>query len=498
MAKKKHTREETFADRAKKIMVRYKSRLGENLDKDDPLARKAMERELQELAAEQESVKQSMEMDQVSRAMAYGGGLPKMQNGGEEPDDTPFFNPHTGIIDVSQLFTPNRKQEVSHSDSWYTMQGLDPITGKKIQANTSINSSGIYGALTTSNPYPPSSINPNKKVIPATNKVVSVPSAKGVGTVTKSAGTTPAATGQYSITGPATPRYAFDTPEDIARTEAGFMPLGYSKTGLYGPENFPSNAFAQSNAQTESEGEPYIPEKGKMPWTAYAAPAAQLVSSVAKLFNQTGKVPQGEYNPPQEPQYVNADFSPWRQSAREDSVNAQRSIGGSDQYIAKAYQNKISSDYQKTMSNIAAEENKANVEGRNAYNLNKFNTQMQSAKTAADVQLANATLKEARKRDVNATIESMGKEAAMFPQNIAQDKMNRQMMTALSKGFARIDDNGVMWTTPAPGFEESQTGIFVVDGRKYSRNEYYRRYRKYLAEKETKAKTVEETVSKQV
>lgn len=78
MAKKK---EKTFAERAKSIMNKYKNRLGENLDRDDPLAKAALQRELQELAMEQESVKASMQEESIANEMAMGGYLPALYDG---------------------------------------------------------------------------------------------------------------------------------------------------------------------------------------------------------------------------------------------------------------------------------------------------------------------------------------------------------------------------------------------------------------------------------
>lgn len=73
----------TFADRARAITKKYESRLGKDLDKYDPLAKKAMMRELEELQMEQEAMKESMQMEEPM--MAFGGFLDPFAGGGEVP-----------------------------------------------------------------------------------------------------------------------------------------------------------------------------------------------------------------------------------------------------------------------------------------------------------------------------------------------------------------------------------------------------------------------------
>jgi len=92
MAKKKN---KTFAVLAKEIISKYKKRLGENFERDDPMAVEAMNRELQALMAQQEAVRaQTLEGDEVVkcrggriRKRAFGGGLPQRPLGGLLPYD---------------------------------------------------------------------------------------------------------------------------------------------------------------------------------------------------------------------------------------------------------------------------------------------------------------------------------------------------------------------------------------------------------------------------
>ena len=88
MAKK-----QTFAQRAKAIQSKYKKRLGEDLQKNDYLARQAMNMELQKLKEEQENVRMQQGIsdesyDNYNPTMSIhkkGGKLPKLQGGdGEE------------------------------------------------------------------------------------------------------------------------------------------------------------------------------------------------------------------------------------------------------------------------------------------------------------------------------------------------------------------------------------------------------------------------------
>jgi hypothetical protein len=75
----------TFAKRAKAIMSKYKNRLGENLDRRDPLAVAALNRELAELQREQEEVKARVDEQDMANQMAYGGRLPRYTNEGLLP-----------------------------------------------------------------------------------------------------------------------------------------------------------------------------------------------------------------------------------------------------------------------------------------------------------------------------------------------------------------------------------------------------------------------------
>lgn len=97
MAKK----QKTFADRAKQIMNKYKSRLGENFDKGDILALEAMNQELEALRQEQEAVREQMMMEEASQTQglplhAYGDFL------GEPNANTAQINPT--FLKLDQIF----------------------------------------------------------------------------------------------------------------------------------------------------------------------------------------------------------------------------------------------------------------------------------------------------------------------------------------------------------------------------------------------------------
>jgi hypothetical protein len=80
MQKKK----KSFADLAKQILSKYKRRLGEKLDGNDPMAQAAMQKELDALMEEQENVKASMVQSQYQE-MAYGGDLLPFQQNASTP-----------------------------------------------------------------------------------------------------------------------------------------------------------------------------------------------------------------------------------------------------------------------------------------------------------------------------------------------------------------------------------------------------------------------------
>ena len=78
---KKHT----FADEAKRVASRYKNRLGENLDKPDSLAKRALDMAMNTLKDNQEAVKQQEQ--EAMAVKALGGYFNELKKGGviEEP-----------------------------------------------------------------------------------------------------------------------------------------------------------------------------------------------------------------------------------------------------------------------------------------------------------------------------------------------------------------------------------------------------------------------------
>ena len=95
MAKKRN--KISYAEAARKIIQRYKRRLGKDLDQFDSMSVDAMRRELEALMQQQEETRAKMlEADQVKmchggrlRRYGQGGGLPQMQGGG--PFASPYF-----------------------------------------------------------------------------------------------------------------------------------------------------------------------------------------------------------------------------------------------------------------------------------------------------------------------------------------------------------------------------------------------------------------------
>lgn len=90
----------TFAERAKLILNKYKRRLGENFDKNDPISKASMEAELEALKEEQEIYREEQGFNQEEEQPSFrsGGDLPKLQ-GGARTQDINKINPISPRID---------------------------------------------------------------------------------------------------------------------------------------------------------------------------------------------------------------------------------------------------------------------------------------------------------------------------------------------------------------------------------------------------------------
>src|SRR6056297_1514348 len=73
MAKKK----KTFAQKAKEIQNKYKTRLGEDLDGHDKYAQEALKLELEELQKKQMALREKKGLNQPQQQFETGGTLPK-------------------------------------------------------------------------------------------------------------------------------------------------------------------------------------------------------------------------------------------------------------------------------------------------------------------------------------------------------------------------------------------------------------------------------------
>jgi hypothetical protein len=125
-------REKTFAQEAKKIMNRYKLRLGDKFDKNDPLARKAMEAELTALQQKQEEVRMSIG-PQGGQQFAMGGSLPMYDTGGT-------FLPGMGYQEgiAPKLNTPAMATNFSTGINFNTGEGyLNPTLNPTSMGGTS-------------------------------------------------------------------------------------------------------------------------------------------------------------------------------------------------------------------------------------------------------------------------------------------------------------------------------------------------------------------------
>ena len=95
----------TYADQANKIIKRYKLRLGENLDKHDPLAMKGLEQELNALKGEQEAFKLKQQEDNFNNQFFDNNNdnnLPQYEFGNNDP---PYSNKIAGeyIVDDDDI-----------------------------------------------------------------------------------------------------------------------------------------------------------------------------------------------------------------------------------------------------------------------------------------------------------------------------------------------------------------------------------------------------------
>ena len=105
----------TYSDEAKRILGRYKNRLGKDLDKPDALAKKSLDIEIAKLKEEQEYSKAIDQQQQQIKA--YGGYLKKLAMGGpgEPPtraipmDVNSFAARLTGDVSDTTMYSPQAK-----------------------------------------------------------------------------------------------------------------------------------------------------------------------------------------------------------------------------------------------------------------------------------------------------------------------------------------------------------------------------------------------------
>lgn len=135
MAKKK-----TYAQEAKSIMNRYKLRLGENFDKNDRLAEKAMEAELASLRERQEADRASLFPEEQAEQFANGGILPKYQYGGVY-NFTPGAAPKLNMPDLGSLSAFQQAQ------SGFNL-GSDPSTFGDFVGSTTGSTGGAADTFT--------------------------------------------------------------------------------------------------------------------------------------------------------------------------------------------------------------------------------------------------------------------------------------------------------------------------------------------------------------
>lgn len=128
---KKHT----FADEAKRVASRYKNRLGENLDKPDSLAKRALDMAMNTLKDSQEAVKQQEQEAMAIKAM--GGYLDALATGGPiktksgkklQNFDYKEFDPNFPVFELGANETlptlPKKEGGVRHGGNTSTYEAI--------------------------------------------------------------------------------------------------------------------------------------------------------------------------------------------------------------------------------------------------------------------------------------------------------------------------------------------------------------------------------------
>lgn len=155
----------SYAKRARAIIAKYKRRLGEKLDGNDPMAQAAMQKELDELMMDQENAKASMVQNQYQE-MAYGGKLPMMLDGGTNPldpktpydpfayDDPNFYTGgkadfqtqglgYTTSIPGTKKFSTIVNVPKDKTNSWWSQIPMESKIGAGIQGITALTQMGL-------------------------------------------------------------------------------------------------------------------------------------------------------------------------------------------------------------------------------------------------------------------------------------------------------------------------------------------------------------------
>lgn len=401
----------TFAEEAKRIMNKYKARLGKDLDKDDPLARKAMERELSELAAQQEMMKQSMQMDNMEEGqggqampapamMAYGGGLPIMKLAGTLPDQEP---------DEEE----RRRNPTPELESTY------PIPN--IQARQPNYPNGINSA--SDNPY----LAPQRL---------------------------------YND--------SMDARYGPVNTAANVMKsIG---EGTYNGSPAPLKPVPESRSSDTVET-----VDNRVPWTAYVSPALQAAGSIAAAIaskTMSGNNANVDFVPPQAPAYKKAYFDEARRQAFEKNILAKRSVGGGKYANAAAAQH-FDNQYAREVAAIQEQENAFNTRGLNEYNQAMHGYGMKAAENAMQAKTINAGLRAAGDKETAAYINETFNKAAIYPENVARLDAFNKTLPYMGTAFSGSDGNG-KFISPAMGLKYyPDSGKYFIDGKEVDNTDLY-------------------------
>lgn len=502
MAKKK---ELTFADQAKKIIARYKNRLGENLEKDDPLAKRALQRELQELAMQQEAAKQSMQMDDM-------GG-----EGGGQPIPAPAMMAYGGDITAAQynkmLLQKKTPEQIEQMNAFITADVNESFRRADNLGARYLPTGRSYDIQDTGVPFtgdiPVSPVSPynvvNKRV---STRQMSIPdeeldrikldknSRKRIKQYERYQFTYPtpdkAVGGELPrmdgtsypfsslppnfILSPSTPKEATFEPSILYGDSSQRLNILPAKpidmSSIYMPTvrtagtmnkviNSPYSSSVRSNNEDNNS---------TFPWTALAAPLAQVAGNTISALT-TGKAETASMpTPPQGPSFIEPNYNTARQLAKERNIDAKRSANRySGPYAAIAIGKQADVELQKELAAIDELENNEKAKAGNAFNMGIYQGQLDWASKDAQMRVANAGMVNKSRENASQYINMAGQNLAKIPQTIYDMGLQKEMLPWLNDnnaGSITASDGSIVpafYQYGVYSYKDPQKGLIYMD-----------------------------------